>query len=216
MPSRSRRQRVKADWVYRGDIHDETGALVDDGGSYTASQKTLTSGGPQAIAPILYDSHNYVKSGTMIGGAGTIIPMGMAARAEAMRPLIMRVQGVVHVSPSTWALGSAFHLGFRFGVFEQDAQTGLLLIDPAYNMWTAVANVDTAPSRWANDRKWVRETRTAVTFSDNSQFFNFRFNFKTKRRLNPNECFAVYTETFTGSVNLGLRYFLRTLVADEG
>lgn len=219
--ARSRRsfsRRSKPDWVYRGNIYASDGGTIDGGGSYVAHTNLVTQGGAGATALILYDSHNYVKLGVATLGAGTILPMSQAGRAEGGSAFIHRVQGTIMAAPSVWAVGSQYRLGMRFGVFEQDPAVGLLLIDPSYNMWTPAANIDVAPATWANDRMWSRERRVVQTFDDNDQIWSWNFNFKVNRKLNPNQCYACYIETSStpASVNLFIQPWLRTLVSDEG
>lgn len=213
MPAR-RSRGPRADWVYRPNVHDAAGALVDDFGTYEPTVKVLLPGDPAAIAAVLYDSHNYINPSTQAGNVPRPVPS--SGRAEASRALIKAVQGTVIFRPSTWALGSVWRLGMRFGIFEQDPNSGAFLIDPLYAMWSLPTLNNVKPAVWANDRKWQHERRSALTFSDNSQIWVWNFRFRVNRRLNPNECYGIYTATQSDSVNLIMQMFFRTLVSDEG
>lgn len=218
----SSRRRVAADWVYRPNLIDLAGALIDDLGSYDHAGGTLVGGPTNANFHILYDSHNYLvqtKGPTLAGVGGQALPM--AARAEATRPLIMRVQGTMLFKPSAWAVGSIFQLAWRFGIFEQDPQSGSILIDPSYSLWNSGnAGINQLrPATWANDRNWQHERRYGQAFHDNGAYFMQRFNFRVNRRIDPNECYGLFLESdifFVSSVNLLYQLWFRTLVADEG
>lgn len=204
----------RADWVYRPNVHDAAGGLVDDQGSYEPTVKVLTPGDPAAIAPVLYDSHNYINPSTQAGNLPRPVPS--SGRAEGGRAFIRRVQGLIIIRPSTWALGSIWRLAMRFGMFEQDPNSGNFLIDPLYAIWSLPTLNNLKPAVWANDRQWQHEWRNAMTFSDNSQMWVRRFNFRVNRRLNPNMCYGIYVASQSDSVTLTLQFFFRTLVSDEG
>lgn len=225
MPRRSRRMarppraRRRADWVYRPHIRDETGAIVDGGGSYEGSFTTLVAGIAGIQFRVLYDSFNYRSTqfpdigGLNLGGA----LLGSSAKAEGRNPLILRVQGKFHYSPTTWAVGSQLLLGLRFGVFEQDPVSGLVSVDPTYAMLNGTATTQTNPAAWANTRNWVREWRTFQAFASNQAVFQQYFDFKCRRALKPHECFGIWAEATSGvSTNAATQYWFRTLVADEG
>lgn len=206
---------MRADWVYRPDFFDELGALIDDNGSYSRGDKTLAPGDVNANALILYDSFNFVsKSNLLTSNLGTIQPAW--TRAEGSRAKIIAVEGTMIVRPSTWALGSTFMLGMRFGIFEQDVGTSAFLIDPTYALWTNPAAMALSPARWANDRNWQREFRRQEAFATNDVRWQFYFRFRVNRRLKPNECYAAYVATDGTSVTLVYNAWFRTLVADEG
>lgn len=214
MPQRRSRGFTRGDWVYRANLRDEAGALIDDLGTYDPIAQTLGAGLVNANAAVLYDSYN--RFSKMVQPPG-VAPAGipMAARSEGGRARILRVQGVQTFSPSTWALGSVYSLGIRFGIFEQDPSSGAFLLDPTYSMWVRTNNM-LDPATWANDRQWQHERRIVVNFNDNNQTLNWRFNFAVNRTLQPHFCYGIFYETLAGSVNLTSRLFYRTLVVDEG
>lgn len=217
----SKRRRVAADWVYRPCLQDLAGGLIDDLGTYDFITGTLVAGPANANFHVLYDSHNHISNTMGALAAAPIREMPNAARAEATRPLIMRVQGIATIRPSAWAVGSIFQLGMRFGIFEQDAQSGSVLIDPAYSMWSAGgAGINQLRvATWANDRNWQHERRFGQAFHDNGAYFMQRFNFRVNRRIDPNECYGIYMESdtqFVSSINLLYQLWFRTLVSDEG
>lgn len=226
-PSRASSSRVKADWVYRGiidvpgDSVDEAWWVEGDLSSYSNGISTLTTGITNARAWVLYDSTNFLnvlvnQYNTPLGDQSVGV-MGRAARAEGSGALILRTQGQILVRPSTWALGSVMLFGMRLGVFEQDPQTGSLLLDPQYTMMNASSSWSTAAAVWANTRDWVWERRFYSTFdSQRPSWFHIDVNWKGRRRLKPHQCWALYVEADTGSVNTTWRRSLRSLVADEG
>lgn len=188
--------------------------MLDDLGTYDATVQVLAAGAP-GNAAVLYDSHNRLSAiATFV--ANVPDPFPQVARAEGGRARIVRVQGWLAATPTVWALGSRYLLGIRFGMFEQDPSTGAFLIDPTYSMWSIPGNVQLSPAVWANDRQWQHERRIDVSFNDNNQTLNWRFNFAVNRSLQPNWCYGIYLESQAGSVALNTRFFFRTLVSDEG
>lgn len=210
--------RRRADWVYRPHIRDETGGLADGLGSYEGTNATLSGGIAGAQARILYDSFNY-RSGMFPDIGGGNAPgflLGSSARAEGSNPKIHRVEGTVRMQPTTWALGDRFGVAFRFGVFEQDPTSGLLLVDAAYTIHTATATTMLNPAQWANSRTWQHERRVYFAAADSSNVFVQHFRFRVNRVLKPHECYALYVERAADGNNVSMMYWFRTLVSDEG
>lgn len=211
---------MKADWVFRDNVYDESGAQTGALGSYMNLGTTLAPGVGNAFGRILYDSHNHIKSGISTLG-GDFRPFGSQGRAEGGQATILATRGHISIRPSAWALGANLVVGFRIGVFEQDAGTGLILVDPTYSMFTSGANISLAASAWANSRQWVWERRFYTTFSDNAQVYNMNVRIKCRRRLKPNECWALFAEANNqagtiGSVTSTVTTWLKSLVSDEG
>lgn len=207
----------KADWVYRPNIYDDAGSPFDTFGTYSPWPTVLTSGQNNAEGLILYDSHNYLNKVVSFGNIP--IPFANAARAEGSRAKVIAVEGHMTVVPSAWAVGTVFQLGMRFGIFEQDAVGGFVLVDTNYNMFFQTALTQLHPAVHANTRLWQREFRRREDFIENRGSFTYRFRFRVNRFLNPNQCYAIYLESSTtnpSSVNLSLTPWFRTLVADEG
>lgn len=202
------------DWVYR------TNAIASDGsidglGTYQNVASTLVGGG--SAAWILYDSHNHKE--LLLRGqsppGGVQQSLSMAARAEGRNPLIRRVSAMIRVNPSAWALGSSYVIGLRLGIFEQDPDTGNVLLDVSYSMFADLGNAYVAD--WANSRENLREYRRYVLFTDASSSgqMHVQLNWAGMRRLLPHQCLAIYAETQGGSVNTTWQRWCRTLVADE-
>lgn len=215
-----RRKFVAADWVYRDNVYDDAGATIENLGSYVNTPTALTPGVANALVKSLYDSHNYMK-GVVAPSAGTPFVFGSAARAEAHRPLILGVEGQVIIRPSTWALGDNIVLGARVAIFEQDAGNGVALLDPTYTMFNTTPNVSINPANWANDRTWIWERRMYETFLENRAVFRLFLRLRFRRRLLPHQALFLYLETnnqggTTGSVNVQVTPWVRSLVADEG
>lgn len=211
---RSSRRRQRGDWTFRGAIFDAAGAIVEAFGAYEPNIKSVTAGIAGSNIGILYDSHNY-KQQSIVGPAA----YPASALAEGRNPRIKRVRGQLIINPSTWALGSTFAAGIRFGVFEQLPDTGGIFLDTEYNMWSFATNVADAPSNWANDRRWVKEVRFRQDFLENKTSWTLNFNFSCNKVLQPYQCFAWYMETSSSSpssVTLNVQSWLSAYVVDEG
>lgn len=213
MTKSPRKRGPRADWVYRPNVLDDTGAIIDPWGSYDPTTKSVTAGVANASLAVLYDSHNYV--GSQIIPIATNAMLRAPGRAEGARASIKMVEGTLLCTPSTWAIGSQFQLGVRFGIFPQDPFDGALFVDANYSMWQNLSQTDNI-AYWANDRNWQKEDRFDEVFLENQATFKYRWRFPVRRSLKPHECYAVYFETATGSVTVNLRTFFRTLVTDEG
>jgi len=235
--ARSRRRRMSAqprrrfDWVYRsrvlgllsGDSVEEGVAEVQGLASYYGALVSLTSGPANARALIMYDSTN-----RLVQGYGTTnFALGphqgytnRAARAEGRKALIRACEGTIIMRPSTWAAGNYAYYGWRLGVFKQDPDTGLLIVPSEYTMFDETWAPFGSTATWANTRGWVMERRIMRPFNpDNSSGYHhltFRWSSRKGRALEPDECFAMYLESDTGSVTLTTEPWCRTLVSDEG
>lgn len=220
--SKAPRRRPRADWVYRDNMWDAAGAMVNGLGTYTSQATAFNAVGMnEALGKILYDSRNFLVQMTgAIPLVGAV--MGMSARAEGAKPLILAVQGDILLQTNTWVLGDALHCGFRIGVFEQDPDTGNILVDDQYSLFNATTDVQDNPARAANDQKAIWEARLfAGVGGDNNNRFRVRVRVRTRRRLTSSQCLAVYCENAGGSgiyssVHSTVGFRLRTLVADEG
>lgn len=218
----TRRKARKADWVYRHHVIDSNNnpAVFDQLGTYEPGIVSHATGVDQAQSHILYDSQNYIAH---VAAGGVIAPTGLPhlqgqARAEGRKPLILAVEGIVYWEPSMWALGNLMAIGMRMGVFEQDQRLGVFSLDVGYSMWlNATGAQQQRVGAWANNgRNNAWERRIHYGFSDNQAFVVVRVNWRGRRRLEPNECFGLYTELEGTSVGTRTQYWLRTLVADEG
>lgn len=213
-----RRARRPADWVYRPHIRDEAGVLIEGLGSYEATFSTLTVGANNAQVRILYDSFNY-RSMQLVDTAGINFPqgyLGPSAKAEGRNPLIRRVEAFITYQPTSWSVGDQLHIGFRFGIFEQDPTSGLVLLDPAYTLMNPSASTLANPAVFANSRTWQFEKRIKRAFASNDARFESSFRIRVNRLLKPHECYALYVEGQVGHVNTSMQYWCRTLVSDEG
>lgn len=223
MPARKARRR--ADWVYRGNGR-QIGIGVsgfDDLGTYDGNIHTITSGVANAQSKILYDSQNYFA---MLGRGGvgtasnvsTIPQIGRVARAEGRKPVIRAVQGTIYMEATAWAIGNLIAAGFRMGAFEQDL-TGVLSLDSGYSMWdNEGVQPFTYVGNYANNGRgnaWERRYHHFFTSTTPSALV-ISVNWKGRRVLQPNECWAIYCELESTSVNARAQWWLRTLVEDEG
>lgn len=215
------RKRLRADWVYRSNAQsaEDQDEIADVLGTYEPLIFTHSTGVGNSLAHILYDSQQW---GALQGGGGVALggwtrAINRAARAEGRKATILAVEGIIYWEPSVWALGNLMAIGVRLGCFEQDPGTGNILLDAAYSMWTnEVGGSSSRPSGWANPgRGNTWERRYHVGFSETVPFFVSRIAWRGRRVLQPNECFAVYTELENTSVNTRTQMWLRTLVSDE-
>lgn len=226
-----RSKRMKADWVYRFDTlsYDATGEVFPESGlgTYSPAIIAISAGFENAQGHILYDSQNYMARWAAGGhaNAANLAPQFLSgpARAEGRRPTILAVEGVMFFIGSDWALGSELSVGCRIGVFEQDpagATAGSLSLPPAYTMWaTAATNYAENCTVWANNGRnnaWERRPFLRYTPGAERAYIVQKVSWRGRRRLEPNECFALYTELENGSNACTQQFWLRTLVADEG
>lgn len=213
--------RRRFDWVYRDDIYDDTGALIETGGSYSSAVGNITGGPLSAAIKILYDSSNYIAR---VIGAGGVVPAiyGSAGRAEGRKPFIAFSHGTVFFTPSTWALGNIAAIGIRMAKFEQDPISGQVLIDPSYTMWSRTNQVGINPANHANSQPWYAERRIIRGFTENSAQFSARLAARVRTSLEPHQCLALWFENPGGdnppvnSVSLVMNgCYFRTLVSDS-
>lgn len=212
--ARPPRTRRRADWVFRNDLFDIAGAPIDQSGSYVPERsKVITPAAVNGTVFWLYDSHN-LQNYVEFGGVGAQpIAKGMWRRSEGRQAKVLRVRGEMSFTPSVWALGSSYFLGVRFGIFQQNADSGLALLPVTYNIWGVAGFQDVdSPARYANDGAWQHQRMTIVRFNDNNATLNWTFNFAVNRSLRPNMGYGVYIETATGSVNLTVNSRLYSLV----
>lgn len=212
-PPRKRRPR---DWVFRPNLYDNTGGLVDGNGSYVpGASVAVTAGVAGGNAVVLYDSANYRHYSTP--RTSIVVPMPSWARAEGGRPYIHRVRGQLIWTPSSWALGDAVFAGARIVILEQDTVSGNVIVDPAYSMWAAATNLSFDATRFANDRNWFWERREFIDFAAGGQRLRHHWlvGASVRRRLQPHQCLALWYETAVGSVNSSLNIVCSSLVSDE-
>jgi len=223
-----RMRRRKADWVYRSDAYFQAPAsgmiLRFDGlGTYDPNLKGISVGIESAVGLILYDSANALANVAHRGIDTTgVMPaslplLGQEARAgEDQKVTILGVEGVVWHFTSDWALGAELEVGTRIGVFEQDAITANVSVDPGYTMFGG--NAANGPSVWANNGRnnaWERRLYLGFSPGTEKSYLVQTVKWRGRRVLEANECFAFYMERNTNSVNGSYQTFLRTLVAVE-
>jgi len=208
---------MRADWVYRPNMFDDTGALIDQQGTYDSTVSPLPSGPDNSQAFWLYDSVNRLKQLGASGGAA-FVQVPRAARAEGRNPLVLAVQIWICMTPSVWALGNAFRTGIRLMTVDQDPDDGLALFNAEYTMWNPAAAGTPRAAVFANEKNLIREWRYARAFSDNGNMFVFRAFWRGRRTLRPEQGLALFMQTDNSneSVTLNKQFFCRSLVVDEG
>lgn len=190
--------------------------LTSDGlGTYTPTDQVLAS--PTTAALILYDSKNYLRQATG-GGTGSFGAIGGAARAAGRKAICHATRGMILIDTSSWAVNNQLIMGFRIGVYEQDPGNGQMSVEPGYSMFLDASDVPI--SYWANaKRRNLWERRMYHQYGQNSDTAGlYMLSVKARFRayLDDNECLAIFAECPTGSVNVRIKYFLSTLVTDEG
>lgn len=190
--------------------------------SYSFQPKTLNTGIANVLAHILYDSKN--RMAHLIGASTTAPPnltmLPGAARAEGRLPFCMRVQGRIEVEASTWAVGNTLGGGIRLGVFEQDAETGLLSLPADYSMFVTAGNAPYRdPATWANEKRlnlWEKRYRKDYSDGSANRLIVLEFNRKIRVALQSHECLAFFHEAPSTSVDARAIVWCRTWVRDEG
>lgn len=213
--------RRKLDWVYRGEEYLDDGTrMTFPLPSYTTREITVTTGLAGAQSPVLYDSHNRRFALTGFDtAAGQTHQLVQAARAEGRKALIRKVEGVCHMRPSVWAVGSAFWMMWAIMTAEQDLETGFPLLPTEFQL----LNPSTTSPLWDvathrnNKRIWATG-EVSELFTSNDALFTFRPRWSGKRALGPEEALYLYCEAHAaaGFSNPICRFHMRTLVADEG
>jgi len=208
-------RRGRADWVYRPSVYDEAGIIQEDLGTYEPASATLTPGPTTAFGKVLYDSHNRLTYVADVAGVG--LPYTRAGRAEGRNPLILRVQGVLHIQPTTWAVGNSYDICYRIMANEQSAVDGFMSLDTAYSAFDVIGPPMNSPAVFANSKFLIHEKRVFHAFSggNDTERKTIRFDVRMRRSLSPNFALFLYMESATGSVNVRHRRWLRTLVVDE-
>lgn len=212
-----RRSRPRADWVYRPDLYDDLGNVVDGAGTYTVNVKSMTPGVETARALILYDSENRLAMLARYTTQATV-EYPRAARAEGRGPLILGVEGHIEFFPTTWALGVEHHFGWRIAIVEQDPNAPTVYFPPGYNMLLAstIAGDQAAIYRNSGNILWERHTFHRFGAGNDVTSWHLVVKLRCRRRLLPYQCLALYMEGRAGTVTGGMRPWLRTLVSDEG
>jgi len=215
---RHTRRRSRRDWVYRNDgAALTTGGVViltaDQLGTYTPNP--LVIGSEDSAGLILYDSRNYLRAMTH-GGAGTLGAINMGARASGKRAQMHYVSGMVFVTTSTWAIGNTMSIGLRIGIFGQSISGGNIEAPAGYSMW--LNGGESTIADFANQQRanqWEKRVQHAFS-ADTGSIFGIPVSARVRGSLNDDECLGLFVEAGSGTVNLSIVPFLRTLVTDEG
>jgi len=210
----SRRDKRRADWVYRDNAYLDDGS-TDDLGSYHEGLYVQNAGQLNHAAVILYDSHNFKRQWV---ASGNVTNLGYEARAEGRNPQVLRVEGIVVVRPGSWALGNEIRWGWRLLRAEQDPRTGAVLLDNNYSMYAHTASL--APSQTANSTNLLKEWRFFKGFNaSESSMHAVSLRWRGRITLRGgDECLCLYTEGAgapAASVNCNFQYWFRSLIRDE-
>lgn len=212
-------KRQRADWVYRPNMFDDTGALIDQQGTYDQTIATITPGVVNSQAFWLYDSVNRLKQLGAIGGAN-FVQVPRVARAEGRNPLVLAVELTMFITPSTWALGSQFRHGIRLMTIDQDPDDGLALFNAEYTMWDAAGAGLPRAAIFANEKNLWREWRFARFFNNDSTtpIWAFYGRWRGRRSIRPEQGLALFhqTDNTAATTTLQIQRWCRTLVVDEG
>lgn len=224
---RSRKPRERQDWVYRHIVSDTDNAAVSRGGwSTSASTFDISSGIENAIATILYDSESFLRkvTGTAVISDALIGPtwptvLAQAARAGGRRPTVHAVQGHLYCLPTAWTLGSRFFMKGRLGWFQQDIDTGQILLDLTYTVFGANITQEDSVAIWANDHVQHIHDFVAARSADVDGIRHLLVPvFWRGKRTAPSEdhCLAIFWEASPFGSNQTMRCFpqIRALMSD--
>lgn len=226
VPRGTRRRRPRADWVYRNDVVGEDSALNSYGGWQPSNVvRSLGSGIDGAISTILYDSPNFLRvlngADIVAGGVGADWILSQAARiTERKHPTAIAVEGHVYWSPTTFTLGSRLIVKGRLGWYEQDDDTGQVLLETGFDIWDGpgdtLANNANNSIEHIHDFCWAQQGIVDNTIINGMRHFMWR-----GRRRQPSErhCLAIVWEQPNTSAysNTGIRMFtqMRALMAGQ-
>lgn len=214
------RKRMRADWVYRGNVWLSDGSLGDGRASYHSSPTSVPTGSSNAAGKVLYDSYNYLQESVGVVPIGA--QLNRAARAEARKPFIHRVAGHIVVQPSSWAVGNILQVAAAVIIAPQEATSGAPLVDSDFSLWSFnTGDPQVAPNVYANWTNVIAIRRMHRAFSDNGAMFVMPVNCRVRRSLSTEQCIFLYFEASDlsgggGSINCTIIPWLRTLVSDEG
>lgn len=223
-----KRRGARPDWVYRGFEYDsDTGAPQTlQLASYTGLDRnsgTYTINGAAAAGLVLYDSQDYLMTGTRLISAGQSTIMGREARPEGRSPLVMGVEVDLFLIPVTWTAGTDFVFGARIVICDQNMTTGALDLPTNYTILgnATFGTIDTESSLFANGWGNLKERITRQAFATENDMSRFRvtFRWKGKRRIPKQCCLGLYMENggpATGSTALRMSARCRSLIVDEG
>lgn len=230
--SRSRggsRRRRRADWVYRNDVIGEDNNINSYGGWQTSNTvRPMAVGIENAAATILYDSPNFIRvlngADIVAGVIGADWVLSQAARiTEKHRPSVKAVEGEIFWAPDTWSSGARVLFKGRLGWFEQDPDSGQVLLESFYDIWDGQPDTVAA---WANDtlshiHDWTMaqhslagDAGTAVVNQNRRVFWR-----GSRRQPSESHCLAILwqmPETLAWC-NISTRFFtqIRALMAGQ-
>lgn len=132
------------------------------------------------------------------------IPEGKGARTYAVR-------GHILIRPVVWATPAAFGVVFRIGVYTQDINNLGAIVASTHTLMDGGEAAVYADEPFA----WQLADAKASNNLDDAlpPFFVYEVNATVNRRLNNDEALFIISESMEGSVDINVRYLLRTLVA---
>jgi len=188
---RSTKRRVPLDWVVQPDTYGYNSTLNLPNASQSALALTL----PKFLAT----TEDPTASQDFFGWQFPEQSKGQEAYA---------VRGTIIMVPSTWAIGSQFHILFRIVCKQVAYGPGPVSIeDPAYSL---------VQPQFANERFCWQRVVQQTQVTGNAQE-TISVNWTGKQRIKEDEALWLYAENQSGvTMTVQLRFYLRTLMrADE-
>lgn len=212
------------DWVYRGYEYDDIGTATSLSlPGYTGDEFTITTGVTNARACVLYDSQSHTMQRMNLNAAtGLMMNLPRSGRAEGKRALVKRVEGGLLTRPSSWAVGNLILWGWAIMIAEQDAATGVILLEPTWSLFDSAAGLPFQDiTLYRNQPQILAAGDHWRAFSSNSTSWTLKPSWSSTkgRLLQPNEALFLYLEASNRSVsysNMVMTARMRALVADEG
>lgn len=222
-----KRRGKRPDWVYRGFEYDaDTGApqtlqvasftgLDRNGGTYTIN-------GAATGGLVLYDSADYLMTGTRLISGGQATIMGRESRPDGRAAQVSAVEVDLFLQPVTWSAGTDFCFGARIVICDQNMTTGGLDLPNAYTLLgnATFGTIDTEASLYANGWGNLKEKIIREAFATENDMARFRLSlrWRGKRRIPRQCCLGLYMENAgpsVGSVALRFGVRARSLITDE-
>lgn len=202
--------KVKKDWVYNEETYAAPFALGAGQANaqawplvYSQNARRVVVWGEQGVEPDWLDYAQY-QSGS--------------ASPELSRQRVYAVQGIVHITPQTWALGSAFVLGMRLLHYDMVPSSGRMAAAPDYTMFNPGGAPPVTAAQFANEgylKEWrMQEYVPAVAGIITRGRWTLPIFWQSRKgiSLGNGRGLFMYFETADGSVQVNPVMYLRTLM----
>lgn len=187
-----KRSYTPKDWVYTNDCYRD-GVFSQNSGVATAF-----------ALPLVYSVN---AKRTVQYGARNVLPvtgqyMGGFANPDAQRQVVYAVRGHVVYNPSAWAVGNEFLWAWRIVIGKMNPDSGSLVIEPGYTLWSSAVQDIAAYRNSANalaEGRWYRSF--GENTSNGSWMSMVSWSSRRGRALEDDEGLFLYLEGPIASVN---------------